>query len=227
MEFSTEILWKSLWKSAKLCGKPVDMWKTAFHPRAACLTRKEVTRTNERIKKLRKALDLTQAEFASRIGTTQNSLAGYETGRRNSSSSVVNNICKEFRVNETWLRTGEGDMFLPSPNGVLDELVQKYGLSTRGKVIVEKFLDLNPDVQEAVAVYIEEVAAAFSDDGTTATVPVFAPAHIPTIEDEARAEANQQAQLIYQQILSEKKAAAGMLPESSGPLAGGGTAKQA
>ena len=94
MEFSTEILWKSLWKSAKLCGKPVDMWKTAFHPRAACLTRKEVTRTNERIKKLRKALDLTQAEFASRIGTTQNSLAGYETGRRNPSSSVVNNICK-------------------------------------------------------------------------------------------------------------------------------------
>ena len=74
MEFSTEILWKILWKSAKLCGKHVDMWKTAFHPRAACLTRKEVTRTNERIKKLRKALDLTQAEFASRIGTSANVL---------------------------------------------------------------------------------------------------------------------------------------------------------
>ena len=182
---------------------------------------------NERLKKLRKALDLTQQEFADRIGVKRNTIATYEIGRNTPLDAVIASICREFNVSETWLRTGEGEMFLPSPNGVLDELVQKYGLSTRGKVIVEKFLDLNPDVQEAVAVYIEEVAAAFSDDGTTATVPVFAPAHIPTIEDEARAEANQQAQLIYQQILSEKKAAAGMLPDSSGPLAGGGTAKQA
>ena len=66
---------------------------------------------NKRIKKLRKALDLTQQEFANRIGSTQNAVTGYETGRRNPSSSVINNICKEFHVNETWLRTGEGEMF--------------------------------------------------------------------------------------------------------------------
>ena len=182
---------------------------------------------NERIKKLRKVLDLTQQEFADKIGVKRNTIATYEIGRNVPLDAVIVLICREFNVSETWLRTGEGDMFLPSPNGVLDELVQKYGLSTRGKVIVEKFLDLNPDVQEAVAVYIEDVAAAFSNAGTAATVPVFVPAHIPTIEDEARAEANQQAQIIYQQILSEKKAAAKMLPESFGPLAGSGTAKQA
>lgn len=181
----------------------------------------------ERLKKLRKALDLTQQEFSDKLKVSRSNIATYEVGKNNPADAVINLICLEFNVSETWLRTGEGEMFLPSPNGVLDELVQKYGLSTRGKVIVEKFLDLNRDVQEAVAVYIEEVAAAFSDAGTAATIPVFAPAHIPTIEDEARAEANQQAQLIYQQILSEKKAAAGMLPESSGPLTGGGTAKQA
>lgn len=73
---------------------------------------KEVNTTNARIKKLRKALDLTQAEFALRIGTSQNVLANYESGRRNPSSSVVNNICKEFHVSETWLRTGEGEMLL-------------------------------------------------------------------------------------------------------------------
>nr|WP_325222729.1 helix-turn-helix transcriptional regulator [uncultured Oscillibacter sp.] len=181
---------------------------------------------NERIKKLRKGLDLTQQEFANRLGTTRNNIAGYEVGRRSPSEAVISLICKTFNVSETWLRTGEGEMFVPSPNGVLDELAQKYGLSVRGKVIVEKFLDLKPDVQEAVASYIEEVAAAFSSAGTTAA-PAFAPAHIPTIEEEARAEAEQQSRLIYQQILSEKKAAAGMLSESSGPPAGGGTAKQA
>lgn len=65
----------------------------------------------ERIRKLRRGLDLTQQEFASRIGTTQNSVAGYETGHRNPSSSVINNICKTFSINETWLRTGAGEMF--------------------------------------------------------------------------------------------------------------------
>ena len=102
---------------------------------------------------MRKNLDLTQQKFADQIGTTQNNIASYEIGRREPSAAAVNNICKTFNVSEAWLRTGEGEMFLPSPNGVLDELVQKYGLSTRGKVIVEKFLDLNPDVQEAVAVF--------------------------------------------------------------------------
>lgn len=67
---------------------------------------------HERIKKLRKALDLTQQEFASRIGTSANVLTNYETGRRNPSSSVINNICKTFNVNEHWLRTGEGEMFV-------------------------------------------------------------------------------------------------------------------
>lgn len=66
----------------------------------------------ERLKALRLKLNLTQSAFASRIGTTQNVVANYEIGRRNPSSSALNNICKEFNVNETWLRTGEGEMFV-------------------------------------------------------------------------------------------------------------------
>lgn len=66
----------------------------------------------DRIKKLRKELDLTQKEFSDRIGTTPNVLTNYETGRRNPSSSVINNICKTFNVCEDWLRTGEGTMFM-------------------------------------------------------------------------------------------------------------------
>lgn len=163
---------------------------------------------NERLKKLRKALDLTQQEFADRIGVKRNTIATYEIGRNTPLDAVIASICREFNVSETWLRTGEGEMFLPSPNGVLDELVQKYGLSTRGKVIVEKFLDLNPDVQEAVAVYIEEVAAAFSDAGTSAPVPVFAPAdlraeHTATESEDPELEAEVEA--YRQRRLQEKR----------------------
>ena len=68
---------------------------------------------NDRLKKLRKALDLTQQEFADRIGVKRNSLANYETGRNTPIDAIIASICREFNVNEEWLRTGSGDMFLP------------------------------------------------------------------------------------------------------------------
>ena len=66
---------------------------------------------NQRIKQLRRSLDLTQQDFAERIGLKQNSIALIESGKRNISNQAVLSICREFNVNETWLRTGEGEMF--------------------------------------------------------------------------------------------------------------------
>lgn len=68
---------------------------------------------NERIKKLRKALGLTQQEFADRIGIKRNSFANYETGRNIPLDAIIVSVCREFNVNEAWLRTGEGEMFTP------------------------------------------------------------------------------------------------------------------
>lgn len=69
---------------------------------------------NKRLKKLRKALDLTQQEFADKIGIKRNSFANYETGRNTPIDAIIVSICREFNVNEKWLRDGIGDMFLPS-----------------------------------------------------------------------------------------------------------------
>lgn len=69
---------------------------------------------HERLKKLRKALDLTQQEFADRIGSKRNTVAKYETEANTPSAAVVSLICREFNVNEDWLRDGIGDMFLPT-----------------------------------------------------------------------------------------------------------------
>lgn len=65
----------------------------------------------ERIKALRKALNLTQAEFAERTGIKQNTVATYEMGRNPPTDTVITLIVREFGVNETWLRTGVGEMF--------------------------------------------------------------------------------------------------------------------
>ena len=69
---------------------------------------------NERIKKIRKNAGLTQNEFAKILGTVQNTITGYETGRHNPSGSALALICREFNVNEEWLRTGQGEMYCHS-----------------------------------------------------------------------------------------------------------------
>ncbi len=68
----------------------------------------------ERLKKLRKTLDLTQQEFADRIGSKRNTVAKYETDVNTPSTAVISLICREFNVNEEWLRNGTGEMFLPA-----------------------------------------------------------------------------------------------------------------
>ncbi|WP_176255368.1 helix-turn-helix domain-containing protein [Enterocloster alcoholdehydrogenati] len=68
--------------------------------------------TGERIKKLRKDLDLTQQKFGERLGIKGNTVAQYELGRNEPIDAVLSLICKEFHVNEEWLRTGSGNMFV-------------------------------------------------------------------------------------------------------------------
>lgn len=67
---------------------------------------------NDRLKKIRKSLDMTQQAFADRLGLQRNTIAMYEMGRTNPSESVILSICREFNVNEDWLRTGSGKMFI-------------------------------------------------------------------------------------------------------------------
>ena len=86
---------------------------------------------NERIKKLRKALDITQQEFADRINVKRNTVATYELGRSEPSNSAIALICREFNVSETWLRTGEGEMFIEvDADKELATLFAKFAQST-------------------------------------------------------------------------------------------------
>lgn len=66
----------------------------------------------DRIKALRKALSLNQTAFGSKIGVKQSAVAAYESGSRTPLDSVIVSICREFGVNERWLRTGEGEMLM-------------------------------------------------------------------------------------------------------------------
>lgn len=65
----------------------------------------------QRLKDVRKACGLTQQALADKLGLKQNTIATYEIGKTSPSDRTIADICREFNVNEDWLRTGEGDMF--------------------------------------------------------------------------------------------------------------------
>lgn len=78
----------------------------------------------DRLKTLRKELGLTQKKFAERLNMKRNSIANYEIGRNKPIDAVIALICREFNVNETWLRTGTGEMFNPlSKNQIITDFV--------------------------------------------------------------------------------------------------------
>ena len=68
---------------------------------------------NERIKELRKALGLTQAEFGEKLGVKPSTVTNYESGLRVPSDAMLVSICREYGVNEVRLRTGIGPMLVP------------------------------------------------------------------------------------------------------------------
>ena len=114
----------------------------------------------DRIKKIRREFDLTQEAFASRIGSVQNTITGYESGRRNPSAPVISLICREFGINEEWLRDGIGDMLIPDPDNELEALVQKYKLTTADRILIEKFVGLKADTRSAILDFMTDVVAS-------------------------------------------------------------------
>ena len=71
---------------------------------------------NDRIRQVRKTLGMTQEKFGEKIGMKKSSLSTTESGINAVSNQLRAAVCREFNVNESWLRTGEGEMFLSKSN---------------------------------------------------------------------------------------------------------------
>ena len=99
---------------------------------------------HERIKSLRKCLKLTQEEFASKLGIKRAAISQVETGYNNVSEQLVITICSIYKVNESWLRTGEGKMFQNKSNS-LEDILQ--GASEADKSIIRAYLAIDPEIR--------------------------------------------------------------------------------
>lgn len=115
----------------------------------------------DQIKELRKMLHLTQQAFADRIGSVQNTITGYETGRRIPSNQVISLICLEFGVSEEWLRTGEGKPFPTEPSNVVQFAAAHPKMSDVDMAIMEAYFSLSEEQKEVFLQYCLKVAAAW------------------------------------------------------------------
>ena len=156
---------------------------------------------NVHLKQIRKALNLTQQEFADRLKIKRNTVATYETGKSNPSDAAVSLICREFNVREEWLRNGTGEMFKAAPSSALDALSEEYGLSNAAYVMVEKFVNLKPEAQETIFNYVREVAAAFQSGEISPMAPAAPPA------DFSELSVDEKVELYRQELEKEEKAA--------------------
>lgn len=128
---------------------------------------------NERIRELRKKLNLTMEKFGARLGVGKTAISKIEKGDNSITDQMFKSICREFNVNEEWLRNGTGEPFNPAPVDALCQLKQDYSLSDADCVMVEKFVNLRPETRQAVFNYMKEVAASFE----RSDVEPFSPAY--------------------------------------------------
>lgn len=105
---------------------------------------------NERVKELRKALGLTLDKFGERLGVTKQTVSRIENGINNVTDQMFKSICREFNVREEWLRTGEGEMFVPASTFNLDEFVKSKGASDLELEIVKAYFELDEDVRDTI-----------------------------------------------------------------------------
>lgn len=109
---------------------------------------------NTRIRELRKALNLTQKDFAQKIGLKQNAISYMEKSGATITEQNIKTICSQFSINENWLRTGSGKMFLENDKKhkeffeIFDELspaLQEYLIKTAKELLDTQEKLLNSD----------------------------------------------------------------------------------
>lgn len=130
-----------------------------------------------RIKEIRLNRGFSQEEFGKRLGVTKSTISNIETGRFNLTDSMVKLICKEFNIDENWLRTGEGNMeptvsqaeayrraadAVASGSHEMDRIV-------RG--IITYYGNMDDDCKNLFWDYLQKVSSLVSDSESKHTAP--------------------------------------------------------
>lgn len=115
----------------------------------------------DRIKQIRTNSGLNQSDFGKKISISRSAVWKIENGENTPSEQTINIICREFNVNENWLRTGTGDMYKLIPN----KLELYLGEISNGdddfiKDLIEAYMELDQTSKDA----LKQIAKKMADN---------------------------------------------------------------
>lgn len=106
---------------------------------------------NERFKKIRLKLNLTQEEFGERIGIKSRAhISALESGRRTLIDRIITDVCREFNVNEDWLRFGNGETFIEPDSFSLDDYIKSKGATQLELDLIKSYFEIPEDLRNSL-----------------------------------------------------------------------------
>lgn len=154
---------------------------------------------NERLKTLRKSLNLNQVALGERLNISQAHVSALEKGIKTITDRIVSDYCREFNVNEEWLRTGEGEMFVQSDTFSLDEKAKQHNLSKLEVDIMHGYMMLDAETREKVVAMLEDAVLKKQQR-----------------KDDAQSYIEQEVGLYRQELEAEKKGQTLLVSEDQG-----------
>ncbi len=111
----------------------------------------------ERVRELRKFLNLTLEKFGKSLGVGKTAISKIENNERKLTEQMILSICREFRVNYFWLTEGKGEMFTGTPESVVDEIAEDYNLDNIDKKMLEKYLSLSKEERDVIKNFFKDI----------------------------------------------------------------------
>lgn len=125
----------------------------------------------ERIRWLRKdRLKMTLDSFGQRLGITAASVSAFELGKTKPSEQTIRAICREFGVNEIWLRTGAGEPYAPKTRA--QAITEYLGKLVTGKrtetemLLIELMSETSIDEWDALSDFFKRLAEKMNKPDT-------------------------------------------------------------
>ena len=110
----------------------------------------------KRLKAIRKALNLNQTDFGTRINLSQTTIGQYEKETRPITERVISQLVSEFHINEEYLRHGTGDMFIDQKPKLVRQLAEELALSDREQRLLLTFLEFPPDTRNQILDFAQD-----------------------------------------------------------------------
>lgn len=116
-----------------------------------------------RLKNIRKHFNLNQKEMGDKIKLSQTHISSLENGAREITDRIIYDICREFNLNEDWMRTGKGEMLVRQLEFSLDQYAEKNKISPLEIDIIKSYMEVDANIREGIISHFKGVFASHAE----------------------------------------------------------------